>query len=238
MTTAPSQPHPGRPPAHRVGRAPAAVRRGHQPRPRTMRWQRAGSSTSWRSPRSPPPSASRPTRLRPAARTRWSGTARGSARRSTSTSTPGSTPRNLKVELGLRLDPLSAVMVLVITGVGTAHPHLHDRLHGQGPGVPPLLRLPQPVHRRDADPGARHQPAGACSSAGRASGCARTCSSGSGSTNDARANAGRKAFIVNRIGDFAFLSACSSVWVLNEPIDCTALDPGLDFDALRSACAR
>ena len=43
------------------------------------------------------------------------------------------------------------------------------------PDVRALLHLPEPLRHRDADPGARRQPARCCSSAGRASGSAPTC---------------------------------------------------------------
>ena len=51
-------------------------------------------------------------------------------------------------------------MCLVITFVGFADPHLLDRLHGPRAGLRALLRLPEPVLRRDADPGPGRQPAG------------------------------------------------------------------------------
>ena len=51
-------------------------------------------------------------------------------------------------------------MILIVTFVGFADPHLLDRLHGARPALRALLRLPEPVHRRDAHPRARRQPAG------------------------------------------------------------------------------
>ena len=64
---------------------------------------------------------------------------------------------SFKVDLGLLYDPLSALFLLLITGVGSLI-HIysvgymeHDERRR------PVLRLPQPVRRRDADAGARRQ---------------------------------------------------------------------------------
>ena len=63
-----------------------------------------------------------------------------------------------------RVDTLSVTMMLVVSGVGTlihiyAIGYMHEDVrHNGDPGaLPPLLRLPQPVHRRDDDPGQRRQ---------------------------------------------------------------------------------
>ena len=64
-------------------------------------------------------------------------------------------PASCDVEFDLLFDPLSALFVLLITGVGGADPHLLDRLHGARRAPPAVLRLPQPVRRRDAAAGAR-----------------------------------------------------------------------------------
>ena len=41
-----------------------------------------------------------------------------SSPRATSSTTPGSTRASLKIDFGLLIDPLSAVMLLIVTGVG------------------------------------------------------------------------------------------------------------------------
>ena len=61
---------------------------------------------------------------------------------------------SLNVPFDLLYDPLSSLFLLLITGVGLADLHLLDRLHGARPPSYPLLRLPQPLRRGDADAGA------------------------------------------------------------------------------------
>ena len=66
---------------------------------------------------------------------------------------------------------------------------------------------------RDARARPRRQPAASSSSAGRASASASYLLIGFWFDEDANARAGKKAFIVNRIGDFGFLlgdASCSS----------------------------
>ena len=88
----------------------------------------------------------------------------------------------LHVDVGLYLDPLSVLLPAAHHRRRLADPHLLDRLHGARPRPAPLLRLPQPVRRRDAPAGPRRQLRSRCTSAGRASASPRTCSSGSGTT--------------------------------------------------------
>ncbi len=87
------------------------------------------------------------------------------------------------------------------------HPPLLDHVHGEGPGLPPLLRLPEPVHLLDARARPGRQPAGPLRRLGGRRASAATCSSASGSTRTTNAAAGKKAFIANRIGDFGLLVA-------------------------------
>ena len=81
--------------------------------------------------------------------------------------------------LGIRAeflwDPLSAVMALVVAGVGLAHPPLLDRVHARRRALRALLRLPEPVPCIDAHSRARRQLRHACSSAGSWSASAPTC---------------------------------------------------------------
>ena len=67
---------------------------------------------------------------------------------------------HVTVDLAFRLDALSAMMLSFVTFVGTPHPRLQRRLHAGRGGVRPLLRLPEPLHVRDADARPRQQPAG------------------------------------------------------------------------------
>ena len=61
----------------------------------------------------------------------------------------------LQIDLAFQVDQLSVVMLLVVTGVGQPDPPVQRRLHAGGPGVRPLLRVPQPLHRLHAGAGAR-----------------------------------------------------------------------------------
>ena len=65
----------------------------------------------------------------------------------------------LNVPLAFRLDPLSAVMMLVITGIGTLIHLLLDGLHARRVGrrVRALLLVPEPVRRVHARAGARRE---------------------------------------------------------------------------------
>ena len=99
----------------------------------------------------------------------------------------------------------SAVMILVVTFVGFLIHIYSIGLHGPRPRLPPLLRLPEPVHRRDADPRPRRQPAGDVRRLGGRRPLlvpAHRLLVREGRTPPTPA---RKAFIVNRIGDFGFL---------------------------------
>ena len=115
---------------------------------------------------------------------------------------------DLSIDVAFRLDPLSALMLSFVTFVGLPHPRLLDRLHAPRRDrrrLRALLRVPEPLHVRDADARPRRELPPACSSAGRAWGSARTCSIGYYFDQEYAAAAGQKAFVVNRIGDFGFL---------------------------------
>ncbi len=63
----------------------------------------------------------------------------------------------LTVSWGMQLDPLSAVMILVVTGVGfLIHVYSIGYMYEES-GLLPVLCLPEPVHVHDADPGPREQ---------------------------------------------------------------------------------
>ena len=120
----------------------------------------------------------------------------------------------LTIGLGLRARrALGSVLLLVVTGVGFLI-HVYSvgyMAHERGPRGS-FLRLHEPVHGDDAHAHAGQQPAGACSSDGKASGLCSYLLIGffydqpfDKRTGLSCADAGRKAFLVNRIGDFAFL---------------------------------
>ena len=65
--------------------------------------------------------------------------------------------RPRRSRLAFLLDPLSAVMLFIVTFVGfLIHVYSVGYMAPRG-GVPALLRVPQPLHGRDADAGARQQ---------------------------------------------------------------------------------
>ena len=80
-----------------------------------------------------------------------------------------------QVDVGLLIDQLSMCFVLLITVRRHPDPRLLRRLHGARPRPPAVLRLPQPVRRRDAAARPGRQLPRCCTSAGRASVSRRTC---------------------------------------------------------------
>ena len=81
----------------------------------------------------------------------------------------------LQVDLAFQVDQLSAVMLLVITGVGQSDPPVQHRLHEGRSGVRALLRVSQPLRRLHAGAGARLELPGDVHRLGRAWGSAPTC---------------------------------------------------------------
>ena len=86
---------------------------------------------------------------------------------------PGAMP--FSVDWAYLLDPLSSVMVLFVTGVGILIHVYSIGYMGQRPRLLALLSYLNLFVLLDADARAGRQLPGACSSAGRASGSARTC---------------------------------------------------------------
>ena len=82
-----------------------------------------------------------------------------------------------------------------------ADPHLLDRLHGARPAPAPVLRLPQPVRRRDADAGARRPTTSALFLGWEGVGLASYLLIGFWQHKPSAAAAAKKAFVVNRVGD-------------------------------------
>ena len=74
---------------------------------------------------------------------------------------------DFRVGFDLSIDRLTAVMLLVVTGVGSLIHIYADRLHGARRRLLPLLRLLEPVHVLHADPGAGGQLSAAVRGMGR-----------------------------------------------------------------------
>ncbi len=118
---------------------------------------------------------------------------------------------DLRVDFSLLLDPLSSLMILVVTGVGfLIHVYCigymaHER------GLRTLLRLPEPLHAGDAAARAGRQlPRPLRRLGGRGPlllPAHRLLVRAHVHGHDVDGQAGKKAFIVNRIGDFGFLIA-------------------------------
>ena len=121
---------------------------------------------------------------------------------------------DFQVPLALRLDPLSALMILVVTGIGflihvysTAYMITRSRLR-----VRALLLVPEPVRRVHAAARARRELPGDVRRLGRRRPLlvpAHRLLVPEASA----ADAGKKAFIVNRIGDVGFILGVLLVFV-------------------------
>ena len=73
------------------------------------------------------------------------------------------------------MDRLTAVMLLVVTGIGSLiHIYSIGYMAHEG-GLLPVLRVPEPVHVLHAGAGAGGELPACCSSAGKAWGCAAIC---------------------------------------------------------------
>ncbi len=59
---------------------------------------------------------------------------------------------DLNVPIGFLVDPLSMVMMMVVSGVGLHHPHLFHRVYARRIRFPPLFRLPESLRLQHADP--------------------------------------------------------------------------------------
>ena len=122
-------------------------------------------------------------------------------------SSTGCRPAICTIDAAFQLDQLSMVMMLVITGVGTLIHIFSIGYMQRRPGLSALLRVPEPVRLRSCCVlvlGASYpvlfvgwEGVGLCS----------YLLIGFWFSEKANADAGKKAFIVNRIGDFGFLIA-------------------------------
>ena len=110
----------------------------------------------------------------------------------------------LNIDVGFLLDPLSAVMIAFVTGVGFLI-HVYSRGYmADDPGAVAVLMLPEPLHGLHAHPRVGAKPPHHVSRVGGGGPLllpphrvlVREASAG---------DAGKKAFIVNRIGDFGVL---------------------------------
>ena len=97
--------------------------------------------------------------------------------------------------------------------------------------------VPEPVHRLDADPGARRQPAGDLHRLGRRR-PVLVPAHRLLVQNEANAYAGRKAFVVNRIGDFGFLLGMFLIFVAHRRRSTYARSLGNRHVVGCAACSR
>jgi NADH-quinone oxidoreductase subunit L len=142
----------------------------------------------------------------------------------------------LDIGLDFRLDTLSAVMVLIITGVGTLI-HLYstgymadEKRYGAYFGYLNLFTGAMLILVLAANMPVMFigwEGVGVCS----------FLLIGFWFENPDYANAGRKAFVVNRIGDFAFLLGMFLLWYVTNSGG-SHIAPGLDFGDLRSEAAQ
>ena len=120
------------------------------------------------------------------------------------TRTPGRLV-NFNAPWGMLIDPLTCVMLLRGHRRWLPDPCLLDRLHGARRRLLPLLRLPESLHVLDADADHWRTTCCCCSSAGKASGLCSYLLIGFYFLRKSASDAGKKAFIVNRIGDAGFI---------------------------------
>jgi NADH-quinone oxidoreductase subunit L len=146
-----------------------------------------------------------------------------------------------KAELAFRLDTLSAVMIMVVTFVGTLiHVYstgymAHDDRPAAYFGYLNLFTGSMLILVLGANLPVMFigwEGVGLCS----------FLLIGFWYTNDAYATAGRKAFVVNRIGDFCFLLGMFLLfWItkdISTPTDAPGVQPSLDFARLSSSAAQ
>ena len=116
----------------------------------------------------------------------------------------------LQVDFGLKLDPLSLMMLLIVTGVGgTIHIYSYGYMHEDRHGA--ILRVHEPVHFLDA----RH-----CVVEQflqmfifwELVGVSSYLLIGFWFEKPSAGDAAKKAFITNRLGDFGFLLGILMVW--------------------------
>ena len=148
---------------------------------------------------------------------------------------------HLDVGMDLLYDPLSALFLLLITGVGSPDPRLLDRLHGARPAPPPVLRLPEPLRRRDADAGARRRTTSALFLGWEGVGLASYLLIGFWQHKPSAAAAAKKAFVINRVGDIGMSLAIMLMFVTfgttaSPAISAAAGDASRRHAQPRSAC--
>ncbi len=142
----------------------------------------------------------------------------------------------LKIEMAFRLDTLSSVMILIVTGVGTLI-HIYstgymadEKRYAAYFGYLNLFTSAMLILVLAANMPVMFigwEGVGLCS----------YLLIGFWFTNSDYAYAGRKAFVVNRIGDFAFLLGMFLLWYVTNT-DAGVVAPGLDFADLRSPAAQ
>ena len=119
------------------------------------------------------------------------------------------------------------VMMLIVTGVGfLIHVYSVGYMEHDA-GLRALLRLPEPLHVRDAAAGPRRQRCSVLFVGWEGVGLCSYLLIGFWYDKDENAAAGKKAFIVNRVGDVGFL--LGDVPARLEPDGATAASSSLDF---------
>ena len=93
---------------------------------------------------------------------------------------------DLEIALGILMDPLTAVLLVVITGVSLLVQDLLPGVHARGLRLLPLLQLHVPVHGLHAGAGAGPETSSSSTCSGSWSVFVRTCSSASGTTGHRR----------------------------------------------------
>ena len=127
-----------------------------------------------------------------------------------------------RIDIAFQMDQLSAMMLLVVTGVGEPHPSVQRRLHGERPGyaryfaylnlfIVFMLVLVLGVDLPVLFIG--WEGVGLCS----------YLLIGFWFGDKANADAGKKAFIANRVGDFGLLMAMFLLWWTLGTLDFTEI---------------
>ena len=133
---------------------------------------------------------------------------------------------NLEVHIGFLADPLSVTWILLVTGVGVADPPLRDRVHARRRAVLPLLRLLQPLRRRDAR--ARPRARASCFTflGWEGVGLCSYLLIGFWFERTRASSASLKAFVTNRVGDFGFMIAMFFIVGALHSLDYSAMNAG------------
>ena len=123
--------------------------------------------------------------------------------------TGGNGGATVPIDVKFSIDALSGVMMLIVTGVGFLI-HLYATSYmAEDHGLRALLRVPEPLHLRDARPHPRGQPAAALRRVGGRGALLVPAHRLLVRERRPTPRPGKKAFIANRIGDFGLSARCS-----------------------------